>query len=108
MPAPARLFGGHPRRPFLLQLIRATKIMGMAGRILSPAKTHRRWVYVSALRSFCGMAVSTHLAVTSARLHLRSLYTAMRDHLDRRSNRVRLGRQGMQDLRWWQVMTQHA
>jgi len=96
------------RRLFLLQPTRATKIMGMAGRLLSSAKTHLRWVRLSALRSFCGMAVSTHLAVTSARLHLRSLYTAMRDHLDRRSNREQLGRQGMQDLQWWQVLTQHA
>eukprot|EP00170_Pyropia_yezoensis_P005408 contig_21985_g5422 len=96
------------RRLFLLQPARTSKIVGMAGHLLASAKTHRRWVRNSALRSFCGTAVSTHLAVTAARLHLRSLYTAMRDHWDKRCGRVRLGRQGMQDLQWWHALTTHA
>lgn len=96
------------RRLFLLRPERTAKVMGMAGRLLAGAKTHRRWVRHSALRCFCGTAVSTHLAVPEARYRLRSLYTAMRDHQDRRSNRVRLGRQAMTDLRWWHELTEHA
>lgn len=96
------------RRLFLLQPARTAKIIGMAGRLLASAKTHRRWVRYSALRSFCGTAVSTQLAVTAARLHLRSPYSAMRDHLDKSSGRVRLGRQGMQDLQWWRALAAHA
>lgn len=96
------------RQLFLLQPSRAKKIMGSAGALLAHAKTHKRWVRHSALRSFCGAAVSTHLAVPEARFRLRSLYTALRDHLDRASLRVRLGRQAMQDLLFWTQLTKRA
>lgn len=96
------------RRLFLLRPDRTAKFMGMAGRLLAGAKTHRRWERHSALRSLCGTALSTHLAVPEARYRLRSLYTAMRDHHDSRSNRVRLGRQAMTDLLWWHRLTARA
>lgn len=96
------------RRLFFLRPDRTTKVMGMAGGLLAGAKTHRRWVRHSALRSFCGTAVSTNLAVPEARYRLRSLYTVMRDHRDCCSNRVRLGRQAMTDLQWWNGLTARA
>lgn len=82
----------------LLRPDRARKVSGTAGRLLAGAKTHRRWVRFSALRSFCGTAVSTQLAVTEARYRLRSLYTAMRDYRKETGGPVRLGRQAMTDL----------
>lgn len=96
------------RRLFLLCPERTVKVKGTAGSLLAGAKTHRRWVRHSALRSFCGTAVSTHLAVPDARYRLRSLYMAMRDHTDGSSNRVRLGRQAMTVLKWWTELTAHA
>eukprot|EP00170_Pyropia_yezoensis_P005554 contig_22552_g5569 len=75
----------------------------MAGRLLAGAKMHRRWVRHSELR-----AVASQLAVTDARFRLRSLYTAMREYWDKRSYRVRLGRQAMTVLAWWQALTSPA
>eukprot|EP00170_Pyropia_yezoensis_P006587 contig_26870_g6608 len=96
------------RRLFLLRPDRTQKIVGMAGVLLAAAKTHRRWVRHSALRSFCGVAVASLLAVPDARFRMRSLYTAMRDYRDKASNRVRLGRQAMTDLSWRNTLTKYA
>lgn len=96
------------RRLFLLRPDRTQKIVGMAGGLLAAAKTHRPWVRHSALRSFCGTAVASLLAVPDARFRLRSLYTAMRDYWDKSSNHVRLGRQAMTDLSWWNSLTKYA
>eukprot|EP00170_Pyropia_yezoensis_P006372 contig_25952_g6393 len=96
------------RQLFLLQPTRSRKIMGMASALLAHAKAHRRWVRHSALRTLCGVAVSTHLAVPETRFRLRSLYTVMRDHLEPSSRRVRLGRQAQQDLTYWSRLTVRA
>lgn len=96
------------RQLFLLQPGRAKKVMEMAGSLIGHANSHRCWVRYSALRSFCGTAVSTHLAVPDARFRLRSLYTALRAYLDVGCHRVRLGRQAVQDLQYWAELTRHA
>lgn len=88
---PPRIPCRHLRQIILLQPAGRDKIQGMARRLLASAKTHRRLVRLSTLRSFCSVAVSSQLALIAARLHLRSLYSAQRDHLDRRSGRVHLG-----------------
>lgn len=65
------------RAQFILRPERAAKIMTLAGGLLHWAAKHKRWVRVKTLRNFCGMAVSKTLSVTTARHHLRSLYTTL-------------------------------
>lgn len=89
---------------FILKPDRAEKIMRAAGNLLGRASHHRRWVKAPALRSFCGLAVSSSLSVISARYHLRALYSSLGGS---RSGNVRLDHQGMWDLQWWAALTTH-
>lgn len=76
-----------------------------AEKTMAAAAYHRRWVKARALRSFCGLAVSSSLSVMSARLHLRALYTCLGGG---NSGYVRLDHQAMWYLVWWLYLTSHA
>lgn len=80
---------------FHLQPARVQMIETMATAVLRHAAKHRRWVQHGALRSFCGVAVSTALSVPQARFRTQSLFAAMRPLL--RSGPA--GRPGRRDLR---------
>jgi len=85
---------------YRLPLERADTIESLAKGLLRFAAAHQRWVRFSALRVFCGTAVSTTLSVVPARFHLRSLFTSM-GYRHARSGDCRLGNQAVADLRWW-------
>lgn len=89
---------------FVLKPNRAEKIMRAAGQLLGRASHLRRWIKARALRSFCGLAVSSSLSVLSARYHLRALYSSLGNG---RSGNVRLDHRGMRDLHWWAALTTH-
>lgn len=93
------------REQFILRPERAAKIMALAGGLIRWAAKHRQWVRVKTLRSFCGMAVSTTLSVTTARYHLRSLYTTLGG---KKAGDVRLTHQDLRDLAWWGDLSNHS
>ena len=93
------------RGMFILRPDRADKIMSWARNLLRKAAAHRRWVNAKALRSFCGLAVSTTLSVGTARFHLRSLYSTLGGT---RTGNVRLTHQDWRDLQWWNDLTRHS
>lgn len=77
------------------------KLMDQARAICSLASREARLVPARLLAGFIGYAQSVYLACPAARFYLRSLH----DALATRANwdaRVRLGRQALRDLRWWQ------
>ena len=85
---------------YRLPLARAERIETLARGLLRFSSSHHRWVRFSALRVFCGTAVSTTLSVVPARFHLRSLFASM-GYRHARSGDCRLGNQAVADLRWW-------
>jgi len=87
-------------RVYRLPMVRAETIESLAKGLLRFSASHQRWVRFSALRVFCGTAVSTTLSVVPARFHLRSLFTSM-GYRHARSGDCRLGNQAVADLRWW-------
>lgn len=99
---------------FRLQPRRVEKIETLAAALVRYAAKHRRWVRFGALRSFCGMAVSTSLSVPHARFRTQSLYTllapAMRTTYQSRPRHrdVRLSHQAVADLKWWANLATHA
>eukprot|EP00170_Pyropia_yezoensis_P001510 contig_6604_g1514 len=90
---------------FILKPNRATKIMAAVAGVLRRAAHHRRWVKARSLRRLFGLAVSSSLSVTSARFHLRSLYSTLGGT---RTGCVRLTHQDLRDLGWWAALTTHA
>lgn len=95
----------HGASSFILKPDRATKIMSAAAALLGRAAHHRRWVKARSLRRFCGLAVSSSLSVTSARFHLRSLYSTLGGT---QTGCVRLTHQNFLDLGRWAALTTHA
>lgn len=93
------------RAQFILRPERAAKIMALAGGLIRWAAKHRRWVRVKPLRSFCRMAVSTTLSVTTTRYHLRSLYTTLGG---KKAGDVRLTHQDLCDLAWCVDLGNHS
>eukprot|EP00168_Porphyra_purpurea_P013020 TRINITY_DN3507_c1_g1_i1.p2 TRINITY_DN3507_c1_g1~~TRINITY_DN3507_c1_g1_i1.p2 ORF type:complete len:266 (+),score=45.07 TRINITY_DN3507_c1_g1_i1:735-1532(+) len=85
---------------YRLPVVCAARIEALATGLLRFSASHQRWVRFSALRIFCGTAVSTTLPVVASRLHLRSLFNAM-GYRHSRSGDCRLGNQAVADLRWW-------
>ena len=92
---------------FLLPPDRVDKLVAAAEALSRHASNNQRWISFTALRRFCGAAVSTSLSVPSARYHLRSLYTALH-HRHPRSGHCRLGHLALRDLRWWTRLQAHA
>jgi len=90
------------RQLLLLPPVRLDRLRQAARHVLHHAAHHSRWVSASRLRRFCGLAVSTLLAVPLARYHLRSLYNALAGRGRRRD--ARLDAQGLRDLRWWSAL----
>ena len=88
------------RALFLVPPSRLHAIRSEARRLLGRARLHRRWLPKRALARFCGLCLSTTLAVPPARLFTRALYTAISSrHLWNID--VRLSQQALTDLRWW-------
>jgi len=85
---------------YRLPVARAEKIQALAKQLLRFSAAHQRWVRFSALRVFCGTAVSTTLSVVPARFYLRSLFNSL-GYRNGRSGDCRLGNQAVADLRWW-------
>lgn len=92
---------------FLLPPDRVDKLVAASESLSRHASANQRWVSFVALRRFCGAAVSTSLSVSTARYHLRSLYTSLQ-HRHPRSGHARLGHQALRDLRWWTELQAHA
>ena len=87
------------RQLLLLPPARLDRLRLAARRLQHRAAYHCRWVPFGRLRRFCGLAVSTLLAVPLARYRLRSLYDALRGAWGRRD--ARLEAQALRDLGWW-------
>lgn len=90
---------------FILKPERAAKIMSAAAGLLGRAAHHRRWVKARSLRRFFGLDVSSSLSVTSARFHLRSLYSTLGGA---QTVCVRLSHQDLRDLGWWAAQKTQA
>jgi len=88
----------------ILQPGRAGKVMNAARSLLARAVAHKRWVPAKTLRKFCGLGVSTTLSVTTARYHLRSLYSTLGGT---QTGHVRQHHQDLRDLGWWANLTGH-
>ena len=76
---------------------RCNAIRALGHQILDQARTKLRLVDSKLLQKFAGTAVSTTLAVFSARFHLRAVYDCM--ELTRAQSR--LSRQALSDVEWW-------
>lgn len=88
---------------FLVPPQKLNKLMGQARDIIMLAARERRLVSARYLAGFIGYAQSVQLACPAARFYLRSLH----DALATRSSwdaRVRLDRQQLRDLEWWQAI----
>lgn len=76
-------------------------LMQMAAALRRTAAAERRLIPVRTLASFVGFAQSVELACPAARFYLRSLHNVMATRATWES-RVRLDRQALRDLAWWQ------
>ena len=79
------------------------RLMQQAKAIRAMAAREARLVPVRLLAGFVGYAQSVYLACPAARFYLRSLH----DVMSTRANwdaRVRLSRQSLRDLRWWEQL----
>ena len=82
------------------------KITGLAAQaraICGTASRERRLIEVRHLASFTGYAQSVYLACPPARFYLRSIHDVMATRTSW-DCRVRLTRQALRDLRWWQQL----
>ena len=86
---------------YLLSPEKLNKVRASAMAVMRESRRRRRFVSLSHLRSFAGLAQSTHLAVTDARLHLRAIWDAVADADGRRSGFARLSHQACRDILWW-------
>lgn len=85
---------------FIVTPQRQQRIRAAAKELLCESARSRRAVPARRLAQFAGLAVSTSLAVPSARFHLRELYDAVGSR-EVWASRVRLSRQAIRDLEWW-------
>lgn len=86
---------------YLLSPEKLHKVRASALAVQRESRRRRRFVGLKHLRSFAGLAQSTHLAVTDARLHLRAIWDDIAAAERRRSGFVRLSHQACRDLMWW-------
>ena len=86
-------------RRLLLPATRQAKVMQAAVALLAESASHRRWVGGRRLRRFCGLAMSTALAVPMARFRLRRLYHCIGSTPPSWDARLRVG--ARHDLAWW-------
>lgn len=88
------------RGVFVVTPQRQQRIRAAAKELLCESARSRRAIPARRLAQFAGLAVSTALAVPSARFHLRELY----DVISTRQvwgGRVRITHQAIRDLEWW-------
>ena len=76
---------------------RCNAVRALAHQVLDQVSAARRQVDTRLLQQFAGTAVSTQLAVPSARFHLRAVF----DCLHPSCARSTLTRQAVTDVRWW-------
>jgi hypothetical protein len=76
-------------------------LMRQAGDLIGLSSREARLVPVRQLASFVGYAQSVYLACPAARFYLRELHDVMSTRTSWEA-RVRLTRQAIRDLRWWQ------
>lgn len=91
---------------FRVTASRQRRLQDFATYLIVAAKAGRRLVRARDLAKFCGLAQSCHLALPMARLFLRALYDALETKRDWRDS-VRLSRQCLRDLQWWQGFSTH-
>ena len=89
-------------RTLLLPPARLDKVTRAARALLAESADHRRWVGGRRLRRFCGLAMSTSLAVPMARFYLRRLYIAVGSTAPTRDSRLSKG--ARLDLAWWATL----
>lgn len=92
---------------FRLTGTRRNKVRAAAGALKVEAKGRARTVPAKQLARFLGLAVSCQLAVPASRLYLRSLYDAL-EQKSHWGSRVRLGRQALKDLCFWEQIAKEG
>lgn len=90
-------------RQLLLPDKRLLKVQAAAKVLLAESAAHRRWVGARRLRRFCGLAMSTSMAVPMARFRLRRLYDAV-GSLVAAHRPARLAEGARTDLSWWATL----
>eukprot|EP01052_Picozoa_sp_SAG31_P060100 SAG31_NODE_19314_length_606_cov_1.063116_1_plen_171_part_10 len=89
---------------FYVTTERRARLTRMARSILQSAARHRRRVGARWLAEFCGLAMSTHLAVAQCRHRLRDLFDCMRAagvYYHGWGVPVTLKHAALENLRWW-------
>jgi len=90
-------------RTLLLPPKRLTKVLLSARALLAESASRRRWVGTRRLQRFCGLAMSTALAVPMARFRLRRLYDTTSGAASSSDSRLTEGSRS--DLHWWSTLT---
>jgi len=89
-------------RTLLLPHTRLAKVLLSARALLAESAARRRWVGRRRLQRFCGLAMSTALAVSMARFRLRRLYDSTSEAASGPSTRLTEGSRA--DLHWWSTL----
>lgn len=76
------------------------KVRASAMAVMRESRRRRRFVGLKHLRSFAGLAQSTNLAVTDARLHLRAIWDDVAEADRRRSGFACLFHHACRDIIW--------
>ena len=84
---------------FLATKVTMARIRREAGVLIARAKSNRRLVNSTSVRSFAGLVQSKYLAIAPAQLYLRSLFDDLSK--DDWSASTRLSRQSLRDLQMW-------
>jgi hypothetical protein len=93
------------RQLYLLSPEKLRKISSAANAFRQACIQRKRRCSLRDLQRFCGLANSTNLAVTYARLHLRALFNCA--GAAQTSHRVILCHQSLRDLEWWGNLPQN-
>jgi hypothetical protein len=88
---------------FYAPAAKLARLRNAAKQLRIDALEHARKVSRKALQSFCGFAQSLQLAISPARLFLRSLYDCQSVR-SKVPGKVILSRQALRDLRWWATL----
>jgi hypothetical protein len=82
---------------------RMVQLNRQSASLIGRALRNRRLIPARQLARFTGLCQFLYLAIPVAKLYLRSLYDCLRSKTDWNSN-VRLSKQAIRDLEWWQTM----
>lgn len=86
---------------YILSPTKLNKVRASALEVHKESRRRRRLVRIRHLRSFAGLAQSTALAVTDARLHLRAIWDSIAGGERRGRGQAKLSHQACRDLLWW-------